>query len=74
MNVVTETHLRPAYEGWPLRVLVALTRRAYDCLARAGRSHLDAGEAAVGDDSLRFMNDLSGGGSRAREAARWLDR
>ena len=73
MNVVTDAQLRPACEGWPLRVLVALTQRAYDCLARAG-SHLDAGEAAVGDDSLRFMNDLSGGGSRAREAARWLAR
>ena len=74
MNVLSEAQQRPACEGWPLRVLVALTQRGYDCLARAGRSHLDPGEAAVGDDSLRFMNDRSGGGSRAREAARWLDR
>ena len=56
--------------GWVLTALLVLTQRAHGCLARAGARQLEAEPATTPEESMRFMNDLSGGGSRAREAAR----
>jgi len=74
MNAASVERSAPASHGWALRGLIALTQRAHECLARAGRRELEAWPAAVREESTRFMSDLSGGGSRAQEAARTLDR
>ena len=61
-------------DGWALRALVALTQGAHECLARAGGRQLEEGPESVPEDAARFMNDLSGGGSRTMEAARRVQR
>jgi hypothetical protein len=62
-----------ARSGSLLRALLAVTQRAHECLARAGRRQLELEPPALEEDSMRFMTDLAGGGSRAREAARSAD-
>jgi hypothetical protein len=74
MNAATVERPAPASDSWAVRALVALTQRAHECLARAGSRELEAWPAAVRDESTRFMSDVSGGGSRAQEAARTPDR
>jgi len=74
MNAAVDARPAPAPDSWVARVLVALTQCAHKCLARAGSRQLEAWPTAAREESLRFMNDLSGGGSRAQEAARTLDR
>jgi len=61
-------------DGLVCRALVALTQRACNWLARAGSRRLEAEAQDAPEEAIRFMNDLSGGGSRTREAARLLHR
>ena len=60
-----------APSGWLAQAVVAATQHAHECFVRAGARQSEAQQAARGE-SMRFMNDLSGGGSRVREAARSL--
>jgi hypothetical protein len=73
-NAVSDEPLEPASDCWGLRMLVGLTQWTHQRLARAGSLGSDSLPPRVEEDSMRFMNDLSGGGSRAREAARSIVR
>ena len=68
MSAATGQRSGPVSGGWALSVLVALTQRAHDCLAKAGARQLEACPAGALEDT-RFMTDASGGGSRTLEAA-----
>jgi hypothetical protein len=57
---------------WARNALAGLARRAQSYLARSWAA--DMHDAAAEDEPMRFMNDVSGGGFRTREAARSLRR
>jgi hypothetical protein len=57
--------------GWALRAAVTLTEWAAERLARSGRRQVELLGLEDEPEDTRFLNDVSGGGSRSLEAARW---